>query len=189
MATAENMMQFIDTHCHLYLPEFKEDIQNVVGRAREKGVSEFFMPNVDSTTIPAMLEIENDYQPFIHAMMGLHPCSVKENWQEELDLVEQWLAKRKFRGLGEVGLDYYWDRSFDKEQKLVFGKQAEWARELNIPLVIHSRESMEDCLQLVENYQDGRLKGIFHCFTGTVEAARSAIGLGFYLGIGGRGNL
>jgi len=185
VATVDNMTQFIDTHCHLYLEEFREDIQGVVSRARDKGVSEFFMPNVDSATISAMLQLENDYQPFVHAMMGLHPCSVKATWQDELNLVEQWLGKRKFRGLGEVGLDYYWDRSFDNEQKLVFGKQAEWARELDIPLIIHSRDSIDDCLELVRNYQDGRLKGIFHCFTGTVDAARAAIGLGFYLGIGG----
>jgi len=183
--SSENRMQFIDTHCHLYLDEFKDDIAEVMKRSMDAGVSKFFLPNVDAESEQAMFDLERDYQGIVFAMMGLHPCSVKENWEEELNGVENWLSKRKFAGIGEIGLDYYWDRSFDKEQAIAFDRQINWSRDLSLPIVIHSRDSMDECIKMVGARQDGRLRGIFHCFTGNAEQANQIIDLGFYLGIGG----
>ena len=179
------LMQFIDTHCHLYLEEFSRDIEEVIRRAGEAGVIRFFLPNIDSGSEGDMMNLEHDYQDVVFSMMGLHPCSVKENWKTELKGVEEWLARRSFRGVGEVGLDYYWDRNFDKEQAIVFDEQLKWSRDLSLPIIIHSRDSMDDCIKMVEARQDGRLKGIFHCFTGNYDQARKIIDAGFYLGIGG----
>jgi TatD DNase family protein len=178
-------MQIIDTHTHLYSSSFLSDIEAVINRAEAEGVDRFYLPAIDSESHPAMLDLEARFPGKCIAMMGLHPVSVKEDYQEELNLVAEWLGKRKFAAVGEIGLDYYWDRSFDQQQIAAFHQQIEWALQYKLPIVIHSRESMDDCIRIVQEHQKGALGGIFHCFTGTEEQARQIIDAGFYLGIGG----
>lgn len=177
-------MEIIDTHTHLYLEDFQADIEDVLGRAKSEGVTRFYLPNVDSSSIDDLLKLEETHPECI-AMMGLHPCSVKENMADELSLVEEWLRKRPFAAVGEIGLDYYWDKTFVAEQKEAFRKQINWALELNLPIVIHSRDSMQDCIDIVKENQNGTLRGIFHCFGGTVDEAKQIMDLGFLMGIGG----
>ncbi len=177
-------MQLTDTHTHLYSEEFNEDIDEVMQRAHEANVTRFYMPAIDSTTHEAMLSVEQKY-PAAVAMMGLHPCSVKENFEEELLIVKQWLDKRKFVAIGEIGLDFYWDKTFITQQVEAFKIQMQWALEKNIPIVIHARESIDECIDLVKPFSDKGLIGIFHCFGGTNGQAKAIIDLNFYLGIGG----
>ncbi len=174
----------IDTHCHLYLEDFESDIEEVVSRAKLSGVERFYLPAVDSNTTAAMLELEAKYPGKFLSMMGLHPCSVKSNYKTELALVEDWLSKRKFAAIGEIGLDFFWDKTFTKEQYEVFKKQIELAIAYELPIVIHTRNAMQETIDVVKQYK-GQVKGIFHCFGGTLEEARQIIDLGFYLGIGG----
>jgi len=178
-------MGFIDTHCHLYLKEFATDIAEVINRAEAVGVKKFYMPAIDSETLPFLLKMENEYPSKCIAMAGLHPCSVKENYKEELQIVDNILHERSFAAIGEIGLDFYWDRAFEKLQYETFHLQIEWALQYDIPIVIHSRDSMQQCIDVVQQHQNGKLQGIFHCFTGTAELAKKIIDLGFYLGIGG----
>jgi TatD DNase family protein len=178
-------IQLIDTHCHLYGQEFVQDIQAVIERAENEGVQQFYLPAIDSEVIDAMLQLEKDFPGKCFAMMGLHPCSVKEDYQQELTLVGEWLGKRPFKAVGEIGLDYYWDKTFVEAQQQAFHQQIEWALHYQLPIVIHSRESMADSIRIVQEHQKGDLRGIFHCFTGTLEEAQQIIDLGFYLGIGG----
>jgi TatD DNase family protein len=178
-------MNLTDTHCHLYLDDFKEDSLEVIQRAIDEGVGKFYLPNIDLEVIPDMLALESAYPGQCLAMMGLHPCSVKADYKEELAIMREWLDKRKFVAIGEVGLDFFWDTSFEKEQYDAFHIQAQWAKQIGMPLVIHSRKSMDECISLVREHQDGKLTGIFHCFSGSVEQAEEIINLGFYLGIGG----
>lgn len=178
------MAEIIDTHTHLYLSEFKDDINAVIERAAKEGVSRFYLPNIDSEVMDDMILLEEKYGGKCYAMMGLHPCSVKENYKEELQIVENWLGKRKFAAVGEIGLDYYWDLSFKEQQIDTFNKQIDWAIQYNLPIVIHSRNSLQDCINLVKQKQDGRLKGIFHCFSGNMEEAKQIIDLNFLMGIG-----
>ncbi|MGL6268856.1 MAG: TatD family hydrolase, partial [Chitinophagaceae bacterium] len=145
----------------------------------------FYLPNIDLGVIPDMLALETAYPGQCMAMMGLHPCSVKANYKDELAVMREWLDKRKFAAIGEVGLDFFWDTSFEKEQFEAFHIQAEWAQQFALPLVIHSRKSMDECISLIQEHQDGSMNGIFHCFSGTLEQAQKIINLGFYLGIGG----
>jgi len=178
-------MKFIDTHCHLYAKEFDEDIDDVIRRSRENGVEKFYLPAIDSSTLQAMLELEKKFPGECIAMVGLHPCSVKENYKEELQIIEGLLEQRKFAAIGEIGLDFYWDRSYDLNQYNAFHTQIEWAKQYDLPVIIHSRESIQQSINEVERHQDGKLKGIFHCFSGSGEAAKEIVDLGFYLGIGG----
>lgn len=178
-------LQLIDTHCHLYGKDFSTDIRAVIERAENEGVQRFYLPAIDSEVIDAMLQLELDFPGKCFAMMGLHPCSVKENYEQELALVGKWLGKRAFKAVGEIGLDYYWDKSFVDAQQKAFHQQIEWALHYQLPIVIHSRESMTDSIRIVQEHQKGQLRGIFHCFTGTLEEAQQIIDLGFYLGIGG----
>lgn len=177
-------MEIIDTHTHLYLEDFQADIGDILSRAKSEGVARFYLPNVDSSSIDNLLKLEEKHPECI-AMMGLHPCSVKENVADELKLVEEWLRKRPFAAVGEIGLDYYWDKTFVAEQKEAFRKQINWALELNLPIVIHSRDSMQDCIDMVKEQQNGNLRGIFHCFGGTLDEAKQIMDLGFLMGIGG----
>ena len=178
-------MKIIDTHTHLYLEEFRADIEEVLQKAAAEGVEQFYLPNVDSTSIDDLLQLADRYPGKCIPMMGLHPCYVKENVAEELQLVQHWLQKRPFAAVGEIGLDYYWDQTFVPQQKEAFRQQINWALELNLPIVIHSRESMQDCIDLVKEYQNGNLRGIFHCFGGSLEEAKQIMDLGFLMGIGG----
>jgi TatD DNase family protein len=178
-------MRFTDTHCHLYLGEFDIDRIEVVRRAGLEGIEKFYLPAIDSQTTDAMLEMEKKFPGKCYAMMGLHPCSVKENYEVELQGVEEWLTKRGFAAIGEIGLDFYWDKTFAGQQYIVFKKQIALARQYQLPVVIHSRDSIQECIDVIKESDNSNLTGIFHCFGSTLEHAHQIIELGFYLGIGG----
>lgn len=176
---------FIDTHAHLYLEQFDEDLDFLMAITEEAGVQKVYLPNIDSSSIDAMHRIEAEYPDVLHSMMGLHPCSVKENYKAELKICEEHLSNRKYCAIGEIGIDLYWDKTFHAEQKKAYEIQIEWARDLGIPFVIHSRDSLDETIATVERLQDGNLSGIFHCFNGDEDQARKIQGMGFLIGIGG----
>jgi len=178
-------MTIIDTHSHIYLPELDPDRPGMIERAEKEGVTKILMPAIDHTTHETMLKLENSDTARYKSMMGLHPCSVKTGYREELKTARDYLEERTFVAVGEIGLDFYWDKSFTDQQYKAFHEQIEWALHFDIPIVIHSRESTDACIAVVEEHQKGKLKGVFHCFSGTLEQAQKIIGLGFYLGIGG----
>lgn len=178
-------MELIDTHTHLYSEEFKEDIAEVIKRADHASIKQFYLPAIDSTTHEAMIALEAGYPGRCHAMMGLHPCSVNENYKKELEIVQNWLGKRDFVAIGEIGLDFYWDKTHIDQQYEAFKLQMHWALERGLPIVIHARESLDECIAAVKPFSEKGLKGIFHCFGGTTDQAKAIIDLGFYLGIGG----
>ena len=178
-------MHLTDTHCHLYSDELITDIDAIIERATNEQVTKFYLPAIDSTTHEAMLLLEEKFPGKCIAMMGLHPCSVKENYLTELQLVEEWLAKKKFAAVGEIGLDFYWDKTFTVQQYDAFRKQIELALCYNLPIVIHTRKAMAETIAVVKEYAGKGLHGIFHCFGGTYEDAVEIIDMGFYLGIGG----
>lgn len=175
----------IDTHAHLYSSKFSADRKEMVQRAISAGVTKIYLPNIDSESIEAMLELEAEFPSNCFAMMGLHPCSVTADYKRELEVVEKYLSERKWAGIGETGIDLFWDKTFFQEQQVAFARQIEWAKDLDLPIIIHSRESNEPCIELVKAGQDGRLRGIFHCFSGDLDQAQRMIDLGFMLGIGG----
>jgi TatD DNase family protein len=178
-------MQLIDTHCHLYSKEFARDLEEVFQRAEKEGVGRFYLPAIDSHCQEALLALEARYPGKCFGMTGLHPCHVKEDHAVELQFVEAELARRSWVALGEIGLDFYWDRTFEAAQYAAFHKQIELALQYDIPIVIHSRESMKESIAVVREHQRGKLRGIFHCFSGDAQAALAIVDLGFYLGIGG----
>lgn len=178
-------MLLIDTHCHLYSKNFAQDIEEVIHRAEKEGVEKFYLPAIDSECQEALLALEARYPGKCIGMTGLHPCNVKENYQSELQFVEKELGRRRWVAVGEIGLDFYWDRAFEAQQYEAFHRQIEWALHYDIPIVIHSRESMTESIGVVREHQKGQLRGIFHCFSGDAPAAREIVDLGFYLGIGG----
>lgn len=178
-------MELIDTHCHLYVPAFAEDIDEIIQRARTAGVVRFYLPAIDMESEEAQMDLEKRYPDICFAMQGLHPCSVKADIEDALQHVEQSLSRRQFAALGEIGLDFYWDRSFEKEQYRAFHQQIEWAMHFNLPIVIHSRDSIEQTISVVREHQKGKLRGIFHCFNEGEQQANEIVALGFYLGIGG----
>ena len=178
-------MTLIDTHAHLYSQKFDEDRLAVMDRAFEEGVEKIFLPNVDSESIEGMFALEAAYPEQVYALMGLHPCSVQENYEEELKIVEKWLGERPYKAVGEIGIDLYWDKSTIEIQKKAFRRQINWAKELNIPIVIHARESLDEIIEIIREEKDERLAGIFHCFSGTTEHARQIMDLEFYMGLGG----
>lgn len=174
----------IDTHSHLYSPKFNADMGDVVARAQEV-LSHVFLPNIDLESIPQMLELTARAPQFFFPMMGLHPSYVKEDYKAVLKKIEAEWDKRDYFGVGETGLDYYWDTTFVAEQKDSLRLHIQWAKEKQLPLILHCRDSMEDVIELVREGQDGRLRGIFHCFTGSREQAARIQDLGFVMGIGG----
>ncbi len=178
-------MILTDTHTHLYSEEFNADRDVLIKSAIGKGISRFFLPNIDNSSIEAMLELEKNYPDNCFPMMGLHPCSVNESWEAELAKVEHWLENRKFAAIGEMGIDLFWDKTFVEEQKKVFLRQVELANVYKLPIVIHSRDSFEMIYELLVEHPKQEPHGIFHCFTGTEDQAERAIRMGFYLGIGG----
>ena len=177
----------IDTHSHLFLEEFSDDLPQVMERARQAGVSRIYMPNIDSTTIEPMLSVCADYPDFCYPMIGLHPTSVNESYRQELSIVRERLeAPNNFVAIGEIGLDLYWDKTFLNEQLYVFEKQIEWALEYKLPIVVHSREAFDYIYKVMEPYKKTPLTGIFHSFTGTSEEAAKLLEFeGFMLGING----
>ncbi|MDJ0644780.1 MAG: TatD family hydrolase [Flavobacteriaceae bacterium] len=178
-------MILTDTHTHLYVEQFDEDRSKMMQRAFNLGISRFFIPAIDSEYHRAMFDLEKHYPEHIFLMMGLHPTSVKENYQEELAIVKELLDKRKFYAVGETGIDLYWDTSFLKQQQDAFKTQIQWAKEKDLPVVIHSRESFDEIFEVLEGEKDEKLRGIFHCFTGTLEQANRALSFNMKLGIGG----
>lgn len=178
-------MTLIDTHAHLYAKQFDEDRESMLERAKASGVERFYLPNIDSTSIEGMLELEAKHPDTCFPMMGLHPCSVKENYEEELAVVEQWLFKRPFCAVGEIGIDLYWDKTTLPQQIIAFRRQIGWAKQLDLPIIIHARDSTEEILEVLETEKSEKLRGIFHCFGGTVDQANRITNLGFHLGIGG----
>jgi len=178
-------MTFVDTHAHIYLDDFQNDLDNIMERGRALSVDRIYMPNIDSTTIDEMMEVEHRFSENAFAMMGLHPCSVKKDFEKELYIVEEWLGKRSFSGVGEIGCDLYWDKTFWKEQQEALRIQLRWAAEYEIPAILHCRDSIDETISIVEEVMSDKLTGIFHCFTGTLEQAKRIILLGFKLGIGG----
>ena len=175
----------IDTHSHIYLPEFDSDRDSMVKRAENEGVSLVLMPAIDSEVHLSMFRVERDFSGKCLSMMGLHPCSVKAGYKGEIDLMTDYFEKRRFVAVGETGLDFYWDKTFTKEQYDSFQIQIELAKQYDIPVVIHSRNSIDECIKMIKENQQGNLKGVFHCFSGNEKQAKEIIDLGFYLGIGG----
>ncbi len=176
---------YTDTHAHIYLEEFDADRSDMLARARDAGVNRIMMPNIDHTSIDRMLELELKSDEMCFPMMGLHPCSVKKDFEKELYQMENWLSKRKFSAIGEMGTDLYWDKTFWEQQQEAFKIQVSWAKLHNLPIVIHSRDSLDQTIELVEQLKDENLTGVFHCFTGTAEQAKRIFNLGFFIGIGG----
>ena len=174
--------QMIDTHAHIYLPEFSDDRAEIIANARNAGVAQILMPAIDSRTHGDMLTLEQQFDKCI-SMMGLHPCSVTADYHEELNIVKNHLEQRKFIAIGEIGLDFYWDLTFKDQQYDAFHKQIEIAIQKNIPIVIHSRNSTEECIEVVKQYK--KVRGVFHCFSGNLEQAQQISRLNFMLGIGG----
>lgn len=178
-------MKLIDTHSHIYSEAFDEDIAEAIQRAQDANVGQILLPNIDSESIEPMFKLVKDYPDFCLPMMGLHPTSVKENYEEELAICEKWLNKESFIAIGEIGIDLYWDKNFLKEQQFVFDQQLKWAVERNLPVVIHARESFSEIFEILESFKSQNLKGVFHSFTGSFEQANKAIDMGFLLGLNG----
>lgn len=176
----------IDTHSHIYLDDFNADRHEMLERARAVGIHHIMMPNINSESIAPMLAVESAYPNFCHAMMGLHPTSVKGDYQNELNLIKKWLTERNFPAIGEIGMDLYWDKTFLEEQKIVFATQLEWAIELNLPVVIHVRNAFKETFKVIESVYKPCLRGIFHSFSGTADDANYILNMpNFYLGING----
>ncbi len=178
-------MRFIDTHAHLYSNPIHEQLAGIVKNALDQGIDTILMPAIDSGTLDAMLAVEGAYPKNCMAMIGLHPCSVKDNVEEELVVVEQQLQKRKFIAIGEIGLDFYWDKTFTAQQQHAFNQQMQWALDYALPIVIHTRNAMGETIEAVKPFAKKGLRGIFHCFSGSKESAEQIIGMGFHLGLGG----
>lgn len=176
----------IDTHSHIYLDAFDQDRDLTIDRAHHSGVSGILLPNIDIGSIEPMLETEARYPDVCRAMMGLHPTSVKANYIEQLSVIENWLSKRPFIGIGEIGMDLYWDKTFLKEQKEALAIQLKWACEMDLPVVIHTRDAFPEIFEVFNRVYDDRLKGVFHSFSGNIEEAKRILEMpGFYLGING----
>jgi TatD DNase family protein len=178
-------MIITDSHAHLYLNAFDDDRHDVVRNAIARGVKYMFLPNIDRDSISPMMDLVNEFPGNCFPMMGLHPTSVDKDYMEQLRIVEEWLKKRKFCAIGEMGIDLYWDKTFFPEQQEAFRIQAGLALEYDLPLVIHSRNSFDEIFALLDEVYKPGLKGVFHCFTGNLEQAEHIINLGFLLGIGG----
>ncbi|MDD2521176.1 MAG: TatD family hydrolase [Kiritimatiellae bacterium] len=175
----------IDTHAHIYSEEFINDFDQVVQNAYNNDVKKIILPNIDSASIKRLTDLSDIYPHLLYPLMGLHPTSVSTDYKEELQAIEYWLEKRKFYGIGEIGIDLYWDRNFIKEQKDAFRYQIKLAMSMDLPVVIHIRESFSEVYEIIKEEQNGNLKGIFHCFSGDEEEANKIVDIGFLLGIGG----
>lgn len=178
-------MNLIDTHTHVYDHQFSLDRNEAMQRALDAGVGMMLLPNVDAQTIAPMLELHEQYPDSTRVMMGLQPEEVKEDYKEVLSKMEKELERNIYIGVGEVGLDFYWDTTFEKQQLDAFETQLDWAKQLGLPLSIHCRNAFDKMVEILERKQDGGLRGIMHCFTGTEEEAKVYLELGFHLGLGG----
>jgi len=179
-------MILTDTHTHLYSEQFNEDIDQVISNCIDKGITRLFLPNIDSESIDGMMQLGVKYPKNCFPMMGLHPTSVKENYKEELALVKEWMGKHQFCAIGEIGIDLYWDKTFLAAQQDAFRFQIELAKQYNLPFVIHCRDAFDEIFEILDELNDDKMRGIFHCFTGTIEQANHVINYGgFKIGIGG----
>ncbi len=178
-------LKLIDTHTHVYLGQFDADRRAVIERAVAAGVRQQLMPNIDSKTVSLMLAVAAEFPDVCLPMMALHPTSVKENYQEELDVIGRWLEKEDFLAVGETGMDLYWDKTFETQQKEALSQHIYWAVQYRLPLVLHSRNSMKVLFDVLEAHKHLSFTGVFHCFPGDVQQAKKAIGMGFMLGVGG----
>lgn len=178
-------MQYIDTHTHVYLDEFAVDRHEVISNAIAAGVSRMMLPNIDSNSINSMLDLADQYPHNCLPMIGLHPTSVNSNYMEELSVVEKWITERKFYGIGECGMDLYWDNAYAKEQELVFRHQIDLSLAYDLPLIVHIRKASNEVIRILKDVNKSSLRGIFHCFSGSLEQSIEAIHYGFSLGLGG----
>lgn len=178
-------MYLVDTHTHIYDHQFDLDRTAAMQRALEAGVGMMLLPNVDVSTIAPMLDLHQQYPNCTQVMMGLQPEEVKEDYKAVLDVMEKELSRSIYIGVGEVGLDFYWDTSYEQQQLDAFETQLDWAKQLGLPLSIHCRNAFEKMARILEKKQDGGLRGVMHCFTGTEEEAKTYLELGFHLGLGG----
>lgn len=178
-------MQLIDSHTHLYLPEFDDDRDEIIGRALKCNVTRMLLPNINKDSLDPMMQMVRNYPDICYPMIGIHPTSIKDDYKKQLEAVNKNLRKERFIAIGEIGIDLYWDKTFLKEQEMAFTEQLKIAGRENLPVVIHSRESLEKILQLLDESGIKNLRGVFHAFTGNIEQAREIIRRGFMLGIGG----
>lgn len=179
-------MRFIDTHTHLYSESFDEDRKDIIERAIEQGVQTMLLPNIDLDSIDPMHDLCASFPKNCYPMMGLHPGSVDERWEDHLQVIRSYLYTRKYIAVGEIGMDLYWDRTFLQQQQEAFRIQVNWAKELKLPIVIHAREAFEEIFEVIDELHDGTLRGVFHCFTGNIEQAMKIREYGtFKMGIGG----
>ncbi len=176
----------IDTHTHLYSSQFDEDRDEAIQRALDAGVQQLLLPNVDHRSINGMLALEVKYPGVCFPMMGLHPCSVNEDWEAALSELKKWIDQRPFIAIGEIGIDLYWDKTFQTQQEQAFITQINWAKERNLPIVIHARDSFPEIYSVLDAHNDERLRGVFHCFSGTEADVQKILNYGgFSFGIGG----
>ena len=178
-------MIITDTHAHLYSEQFDEDRGAMMQRAFDAGVRRLFIPAIDMESYDSMISLEKAYPDNAFLLLGLHPTYVKENYQEELDFIEKKLRERSFYGIGEIGIDLYWDRTFFKQQQEVFKTQIQWAKKYKLPIIIHCRDAFDEVFEVLESEKGTDLFGIFHCFTGNLEQAKRAVSYNLKLGIGG----
>lgn len=176
---------YIDTHAHLYVEKFDDDIDLVIQRAVDKGVFKILLPNIDEQSVKPMLTLSDQYPDTCFPMLGLHPCSVTPLWRNQVDDIMSHMDQRKIVGIGEIGIDLYWDTSLQREQEEAFQFQLDLARTFGLPIAVHSRNSLHLTYQMARDVQDGSLTGVYHCFTGDYEMGKKIVDAGFYLGIGG----
>jgi TatD DNase family protein len=176
----------IDTHAHLYAEQFDQDRAAMIDRAKLAGIEKILLPNIDSASVDGMLQMSRDYPEFCYPMMGLHPCSVQEGFENDLEEIYEKLHREKIIAIGEIGIDLYWDKSTLELQRLAFRAQVQWAKTLNLPIVIHARDSYNELFEELNKLNDDSLRGVFHCFTGSQQQAEKILSYGnFYLGLGG----
>ena len=176
----------IDTHTHLYSSQFDQDREEVIQQSINNGVDKFLLPNIDKSSIQGMLSLQQKFPLNCYAMMGLHPCSVDQNWEQELEEIKTLLQQERIVAIGEIGIDLYWDKTYVEQQKEAFTRQISWAKEMNLPIVIHARDSFSEIYSVLDQVNDERLKGVFHCFSGSAEDVSKIQSYGgFKFGIGG----
>lgn len=176
---------FIDTHAHIYMDRFDEDFEEIIQRSLDAKVNQILMPNIDCASLTQVFDRAEQYPEICKPMVGLHPCSVTTSWQDQLSTLQKSINKEGVIAIGEIGIDLYWDKSLEQEQRRAFRHQIQWAKDLDLPIVIHSRNAIDITIDIVQNMQDGNLKGIFHCFDQSLEHAQKIIDVGFLMGIGG----
>ena len=179
------MGDMIETHAHIYSSEYEEDLHDVIDRSKSVGIGKILMPNIDLESLEKMHKIEDRFPDYCYSMLGLHPCSVKQDFKEQLKELEYWLDKRKYVAIGEIGMDLYWDKTYKNQQEEAFVTQLSWAESFNLPIAVHSRNANAELIDILKNEKKADFNGVIHCFSGSEEEAKSFLDLGFYLGIGG----